>query len=161
MHEPEIVNSFRRILQALRLAAVQTQGQTGISAAQLFVLSQLKEADALSINQLARATMTDRSSVADVVERLVERKLVRRAASPEDKRKADVRLTAAGRALLRRAPQPPTELLLQGLRGLKETEVKALARLLERFCAELQLADGQPPMLFEGRKQRKRTRSVR
>lgn len=149
VYEPEILNSFRRILQALRLAAVQTQAATGISAAQLFVLSQLESAGALSINELAQATMTDRSSVADVVDRLAERRLVRRSASAEDRRRAEVRLTAAGRNLLRRAPSAPTTLLLDGLSGLSTTEVHSLSAGLARLCEELGLTEEAPGMLFE------------
>jgi DNA-binding MarR family transcriptional regulator len=148
-HESEVVNAFRRLLQALRQASVQTQAETGISAAQLFVLSQLQNAPSLSINELARLTMTDRSSVADVVERLTERKLVRRSPSLQDRRRADVRLTAAGRALLRKAPPAPTALLLGGLAHLSLAEVRTLAAGMKRLCEELGLTDEQPEMLFE------------
>jgi DNA-binding MarR family transcriptional regulator len=163
-YEPEILNSFRRILKALRLAAVQTHAATGISAAQLFVLSQLESGGALSINELAQATMTDRSSVADVVDRLVERRLVRRSASAEDRRRAEVRLTAQGRALLRRAPSAPTTLLLDGLAGLTASEVQVLSAGLARLCEELGLTEQAPEMLFEqprGSASRRRTAGKR
>lgn len=147
--QSDILNAFRRIMQALRLAAVQTHAETGISAAQLFVLSQLDQADALSINELAQATVTDRSSVADVVERLAQRRLVRRTASREDRRRAEIRLTAAGRALLKKAPAAPTSLLLEGLSGLSESEVRDLAVGLTRLCEVLGLEHETPAMLFE------------
>ena len=156
VYEPEILNAFRRILQALRQSAGRTHAQTGISSAQLFVLSQLQGADSLSIKELAQATMTDRSSVADVVDRLAERKLVRRSASREDRRRAEVRLTARGRALLQKAPRAPTEILLDGLHGLTEVELRSFAAILEKFCAELGLSEETPPMLFEPRRRPQR-----
>lgn len=145
----EILDAFRRILQALRLAAVQTHAQTGISAAQLFVLSQLADRGTLSIKELAQATMTDRSSVADVVDRLAQRRLLRRSPDPADRRRAVVRLTPAGRALLKRAPAAPTKLLLDGLAGLNQREIRALSTTLVRLCEELGLNEGLPQMLFE------------
>jgi DNA-binding MarR family transcriptional regulator len=147
--EAEILNSFRRILQALRLAAVQTHNETGVSAAQLYVLQQLDAYGSMSINQLAQATMTDRSSVADVVDRLAHRKLVRRGLSPEDKRRASVQLTDKGRALLAKAPQPPTAQLLAGLTRLSSGELHALATGLNRLVEELGIQDTPTTLLFE------------
>jgi DNA-binding MarR family transcriptional regulator len=145
----EILNAFRRILQALRLAAVQTHVETGMSAAQLFVLSQLDQNGSMSIKDLAQATMTDRSSVADVVDRLAARRLLKRTLDPDDRRRAIVRLTPKGQALLRGAPAAPTSLLLDGLHGLNHAEIQALATGLSRLCDELGLADAAPQMLFE------------
>ena len=147
--EAEVLNSFRRILQALRLAAVQTHNETGVSAAQLYVLEQLEALGSMSINQLAHATMTDRSSVADVVDRLAHRKLVRRTVSPEDKRRASVQLTDKGRTLLAKAPQAPTAQLLEGLGRLTSSELHALANGLDRLVRELGIQDTPTTLLFE------------
>jgi DNA-binding MarR family transcriptional regulator len=158
----EILNAFRRILQALRVAAVQTHAETGMSAAQLFVLSQLEQRGSMSIKELAQATMTDRSSVADVVDRLADRRLLKRTLDPEDRRRAIVRLTARGQTLLRGAPAAPTSLLLEGLDGLNQTEIRALATTLTRLCDELGLHDAAPQMLFErvrGAGKRRRARA--
>ena len=148
-YEPAIVNAFRRITQALRLAAAQTQQQAAISAAQLFVLSHLEQGGPLSISELADATMTDRSSVADVVERLAVRRLVRRRASAADGRRAEIRITAAGSELLRRAPEAPTAQLIAGIKGLSEREQRSLALGLLRLCDQMGLQGTPAGMLFE------------
>jgi DNA-binding MarR family transcriptional regulator len=143
------VDALRRILRAMRTAATETQATLGISAAQLFVLSQLAGAEALSINGLAARTLTDRSSVAAVVDRLVGRGLAERSASPRDRRRAEVRITRAGRNLLAAAPTAPTALLVSGLGRLGDDELHDLAASLGRLVRAMRLEATPAAMFFE------------
>lgn len=146
----EVVNGFRRLLRVLRMAAVETQASAGISAAQAYVLSQLTQADVLSVKELAARTLTDRSSVASVVDRLVEQGLAARSRSALDRRRAAIRITARGRRVAGRAPAPPTARLVTALEGFDEAEVRTLAQLLSRLVESMGLEQGPAPMLFEG-----------
>jgi DNA-binding MarR family transcriptional regulator len=143
------VDAVRRIFRALRNAAQQTQAQSGISAAQLFVLSTLADGAASSLTELGERTHTDRSSVGDVVERLAEAGLVERCRSARDRRRTEVRITPAGRSLLRSAPRPPTALLIAGLAAMEEDALAALAAGLARLTREMGLEAAPAPMLFE------------
>ncbi|HEY4219072.1 MAG TPA: MarR family transcriptional regulator [Gemmatimonadaceae bacterium] len=142
------VSSIRRIVRVLRLASQHTQTVAGISAAQLFVLQQLGDGSARSLNELAERTLTDRSSVAAVVERLQAQRLVDRTADPADRRRAAIRITAAGRRILQRAPDAPTTTLLGALRRLSPGELNALAHSLNRLTLALGAAHEPPSMLF-------------
>lgn len=146
------MDSLRRIVRALRVSAQRTQQAAGVSAAQLFVLRQLAERPAESLSELGERTMTDRSSVADVVERLAERGLVRRSTSTADRRRIAIEITAAGRRALAGAPEPPTALLMQGLERLDERALASLADGLERLVQSMGLASEPAPMLFEDRR---------
>lgn len=137
----------RRLDRGLRLAARQVERATGLSAAQLFVLEQLDDGAGLSLNELASRTFTDRSSVSAVVDRLVDAGFVRRSPDPDDKRRADIRITRSGRAVLARAPAAPTELLLRGLNRLSRSQLAALGRTLAVLNDELGFA--AEAMLFE------------
>ena len=143
------VDAVRRIVRALRVAAQRTHGEAGISAAQLFVLQQLEQAPARSLGALAARTMTDRSSVADVVERLAERALVQRAPNPDDRRRMTISLTAAGRRLLRSAPPSPTSLLIAALAELDDASLAALAHGLEELTERMGIAGEEATMLFD------------
>lgn len=145
----EAVDAVRRIFRALRVAAQQTQGQAGISAAQLFVLRSLSDGAASSITELGRRTYTDRTSVADVVERLAAAGLVIRSRSRADRRRMEVRITATGRSVLRDAPRPPTALLVAGMDALPDRELDALTEGLKRLASEMGLEAAPAPMLFE------------
>lgn len=142
------VVSIRRLVRVLRLTAQRTQSLSGISAAQLFVLQQLGTDTHLSMNDLAARTLTDRSSVADVVDRLVAQGLVDRAVDPQDRRRALVRITAGGRRVLARVPDAPTTALIGALRKLTLAERRTLARSLRRLTAALGADDEPATLLF-------------
>jgi DNA-binding MarR family transcriptional regulator len=98
---------------------------------------------------LAALTLTDRSSVSVVVDRLVRAGLATRQTAAADRRRADVRITRAGLAMLRRAPAPPTEILIRALRRMPRATVRRLAQTLAALNAELGFQ--QSTMLFEER----------
>jgi DNA-binding MarR family transcriptional regulator len=143
-----VVNGIRRLDRGLRLAARDVQRATGLSAAQLFVLEQLVNAPGASVNELAALTFTDRSSVSAVVDRLAAAGLATRAPARDDRRRADVRITPAGRAILHRAPPAPTMLLLSGLRRLSRTSLKQLGVTLSALNETLGFHEAD--MLFAG-----------
>lgn len=144
-----VVNAFRRIMRRLRLAAGETQVALGISAAQLYVLRQLTGGEVRSITELAQRTLTDRTSVAAVVEKLVTRGLIARNTSRDDRRRAAVRITAKGQRLLTTAPAAPTTLLVEALERLSSSELQLLAQGMTRLVSEMGLDAMRPSMLFE------------
>jgi DNA-binding MarR family transcriptional regulator len=93
--------------------------------------------------------MTDRSSVAAVVVRLLEGGLVESDRSHDDRRRVTVHISAQGRALLKGAPPPPTTLLLDGLRALPKQSRTELTSGLRALVASMGLADGTAGLLFE------------
>ena len=156
----DAVDAVRRLVRGLRLAEHRVRSTTGLSAAQLFVLGQLRDTDAASLTELADRTFTDRSSVTAVVERLERDGLVRTERDPRDRRRLVVRITAAGGRRLASAPQPPTVHLLAALRRLSSREVHALTAHLVALLDAMGLADEPATMLFEedgGRTRRSRS----
>ncbi|HJQ19399.1 MAG TPA: MarR family transcriptional regulator [Gemmatimonadaceae bacterium] len=142
-----VLNGVRRLDRGLRLAARDVERVTRMSAAQLFVLEQLADASAPSIGHLASRTMTDRSSVSVIVDRLASARYVSRVTSSSDRRRAEVRITKAGLKVLERAPTPPAQLLLAALRRLPAPMVKKLGEGLRQLNGELGFEEAG--MLFE------------
>jgi len=154
----QALDAIRRIVRALRESSRAAERSVGIGAAQLFVLQRLAAEPALSLNELAARTFTHQSSVSVVVTRLVERGLVARARGDDDARRVSLSVTAAGRALLGRAPSAAQDRLLAGLGLLGPTARRQLAALLGRLVDVMALPDRHPPMFFEaapGRRARK------
>jgi DNA-binding MarR family transcriptional regulator len=145
----QVLDAIRRIVRVLRLSSRAAEERAGVSAAQLFVLQALAEADQVSLNELAARTFTDQSSVSVVVARLVERGLVRRRRSVADARRLELRLSAKGRAVLQRAPAAPQDQLVAGLRRLSASELAVLAGALSRFVAAIGVDRSPADMLFE------------
>jgi DNA-binding MarR family transcriptional regulator len=143
------MNAVRSIVRAQRINTRAIELKMGISLAQLFVLQQLAERPAESLNELAERTATHQSSVSVVVRRLVDRGLVSRTSSPADKRRIEIDLTPAGRALLTDAPSTIQGQLMEGLRAMSRDEQSGLADLLERWLRGAKIDFAAPPMLGE------------
>ena len=149
VHVRAVVDSLRRIVRAFRISARALEDRLGISAAQLFVLHQLKEDDATSIDELAARTMTHQSSVSVVVGRLAERRLVTRRVAADDARRTEIALTANGHALLRKAPEVMQERLIGALARLGPDQLHSLAQQLTALVRELEMDRGEAGMFFD------------
>jgi len=156
----EALDSLRRIVRALREAARLSERRFGLSGAQLFVLHKLAGASPISLNELARLTHTHQSSVSTVVTRLVEQRLVRRVRSERDARMLQLTLTPAGARLVKRAPDPPADRLIEAIESLPSRQQKALAAALKRVAKAIGAA-GKPIMFFEEPRRRRGGRTRR
>lgn len=77
-------------------------GADGVTAVQFAILSVLQENDGLDQLTLSKAVGIDRTSGADVIKRLVRNDLVTREPSEDDARANVVRITQAGRTLIKK-----------------------------------------------------------
>jgi DNA-binding MarR family transcriptional regulator len=143
------MNAIRSIVRALRVNTRSIELKLGISLAQLFVLQQLADKPAESLNELAERTATHQSSVSVVVRRLVERGLVSRTASPTDKRRVHIGLTPAGEEVLRGAPPTVQHDLIEGMKRLRTDQRSTLADLMETWVLAAGIDLAAPPMMFE------------
>jgi len=144
-----ILDGIRHVVRVLRLSARAAERRVGVSGAQLYVLHQLAERPATSLNALAARTHTHQSSVSVVVARLVRRGLVERRVSVADRRRIELALTAAGRRLVRRAPGAAQERLVVAQGRLPAAERAGLATGLSRLVRSLGVARQTPGMFFE------------
>jgi len=143
------MNAVRSIVRALRINTRAIELKMGISLAQLFVLQQLAERPADSLNDLAERTATHQSSVSVVVRRLVERGYVMRTSSSADKRRIEIGLTPEGRKLLEDAPSTIQTQLVSAARQMTRDDQGTLAELLERWLTLAKIDLAAPPMLGE------------
>jgi DNA-binding MarR family transcriptional regulator len=155
----DAMDALRRIVRVLRVSGRAAERDRAISGAQLFVLQQLEESPAASLRELAIRTATDQSSVSVVVSRLVARGLVSRKTGRGDARRAELAITAAGRALTRRSPASAPGRLRDELLALPARVRAPLARGLTMLAARLEDAHGAPPMFFEESPTRRRRMS--
>lgn len=143
------LDALRRVVRELRLAAGSAATETGLSAAQLFVLQAVAAEPGASLTELAERTLTDRTSVAAVVERLAERGLVARARAAADRRRVEIRLTRAGERVLARAPHAPTRRVLDALDALPDRELRRLAAGLVDLTRAMGIAEAPAALLFD------------
>jgi DNA-binding MarR family transcriptional regulator len=81
----------------------QVFAPVGLRATQYAVLSRLKRGGPMSINALAAALVMDRTTLGRNILPLQRDGLIENVASPDDKRRRDLRLSEAGAAKLNRA----------------------------------------------------------
>ena len=150
--DPNIMRSMdaiRGVVRALRLNTRAIELEIGISLAQLFVLQQVAQRPATSLNDLAERTATHQSSVSVVVRRLVDRGLVTRQASSADKRRVQIALTPDGEKLLNGAPETIQVRLVAALETLPPGDRAQLAALLSKWLDAAGINYTSPPMLGE------------
>ena len=143
-----ILDAIRRLVRQLRLFDRAAQTSVGLSAAQLFILSELGKTPDLSLGELTERTHTDQSSASMVVTRLVDAGLVARERSPDDARRLVLRLTRAGRAALKKAPPVAQQALVELVNALSPGDRKRFADTFTHIVDEMG-ADKAAPMLFE------------
>ena len=143
------MDAVRAVVRALRINTRAIELEIGISLAQLFVLQQVAQRPATSLNDLAERTATHQSSVSVVVRRLVDRGLVTRRADAADKRRVQIELTPEGRKLLIGAPETIQVRLMSALHQLSPSDRQQLAQLLSKWLDAAGINYASPPMMGE------------
>jgi DNA-binding MarR family transcriptional regulator len=143
-----ILDGIRRLVRQLRVSDRAAQQLVGVSAAQLFVLSEVGKTPNMSLGELAQRALTDQSSVSAIVTRLVEAKLVSRRRAGDDARRLVLTLTRAGRAALKKAPPVAQEQILAAVEKLAPDERRRFAQTLNDILDAIG-AEKSAPMLFE------------
>jgi len=152
----QVLDSLRRIVQALRESSRRAEQELGVSGAQVFVLDALALAPALSLNELAQRTRTHQSSVSTVVTRLVKRGLIRRARADEDGRRLTLALSPDGRRLVARAPDVAQNRLLRAIDKLAPASRRVMAAALNAWASAVDGGRATPPMFFDAPEQKGR-----
>jgi MarR family transcriptional regulator, temperature-dependent positive regulator of motility len=139
-----VTHLLHRVLQLALDYHAEASGPVGLTQRQFTVLAAAGAADGVSQSDLVRATGIDRSTLADLVARMIAKGLLERERSATDARANTVRLSDAGRLALSEGGKPAArsdERLLDLLPQKKrESFVKTLATL-----AAAADATGAPP----------------
>lgn len=152
--ESSLSHLLRRAQQFAYDQFAQKMGDSTITPRQFIVLFAVNEEEGLSQTDLVNRTGIDRSTLADMISRMIKNGLLARKRTAEDARANAVRLTAAGRralsgtmpralaaekALLELLPRAAQTELLRGLsnlaaaiEGMKTVEKPARARTARR-----------------------------
>jgi len=144
-----IMDSLRRIVQALRQSTAHSQRSSNLTGAQALVIKHVGAHGGLSINDLAALTFTHQSTVSEVVGRLESRGLILRERARDDGRRCELRLSAKGESVARNAPITAQESLMQALKQLPPRRLSDLAQGLAALIDAAGLADQTPTMFFE------------
>jgi DNA-binding MarR family transcriptional regulator len=104
-----------------------------LTATQWAVLAKLQERGPCSQNRLGRRTAMDAATIKGVVDRLGKRGLIETRPDPEDGRRLEVALTAAGNALADRIAANAHRITEETLAPLSDAEQATLIALLRKL----------------------------
>lgn len=135
--EVRVLRRFRRVFNAVKTHFQQVEKRAGVGGAQLWALSVIGARPGIGVNDLARAMDIHQSTASNLVRTLAERELIGLGKSDTDRRTVQLRLLAAGRKVLRRAPGPFTGVLPQALASLDAATLARLDQDLARLIAML------------------------
>ena len=128
-----VTHLLHRVLQLALDFHAEASGPVGLTQRQYTVLAAAGAGDGVSQSDLVRATGIDRSTLADLVARMISKGLLERERSATDARANTVRLSAHGRAALaeggRPAARSDTRLLNLLPQKKRDSFVKTLATL--------------------------------
>lgn len=147
-----VMDSLRRIVQALRESTRQSEQASGPTPAQLLVLKRIEAQDGLSVNELAALAFTHQSTVSEIVSRLETRGLVRRERAASDGRRVELHLTDEGRMVLETSPSSAHEKLMQAVSSLPPQTLSDLAQGLDALIHAARLSDQPAAFFFEEQK---------
>jgi len=136
-----VTHLLHRVLQLALDYHAEASGPTGLTQRQYTVLAAAGASDGVSQSDLVRATGIDRSTLADLVARMIAKGLLERERSATDARANTVRLSDAGKAALADGGKPAAHSDARLLELLPPKKRESFVKTLSTLAAA---ADGAP-----------------
>lgn len=151
--EPRFVR-FQTILKDLRIVfrAIQNHSrlvekQSGLSAAQLWVMWELFAEPGLKVSELARVLSIHQSTCSNMLDKLQEKELIRRDRTASDQRIVKIYLSEKGIQLLAAAPRPAQGAVTEALLKLPDQALDNLEQGLTDLVKMLHTVDEDASMM--------------
>jgi MarR family transcriptional regulator, temperature-dependent positive regulator of motility len=139
-----VTHLLHRVLQLALDYHAEASGPAGLTQRQFTVLAAAGASDGVSQSDLVRATGIDRSTLADLVARMISKGLLERERSSTDARANTVRLSEAGRIALVEAGKPALKSDARLLELLPAKKREAFLKTLTTLASAAD-AGGAPP----------------
>jgi DNA-binding MarR family transcriptional regulator len=133
-----VANLIHRVRQCTDDAFASEAGSVDLTPRQLIVLEAISAMPGASQARLCAATGIDRSTLAEIMRRMVERRIVARRRSRQDARTYAIELTDAGHSMLRQACPVATKVEQRITEILGSRKTEELAQMLDRIVHGLQ-----------------------
>ena len=131
----EVLKKFRQVFRAAKLHFSAVEKRAGVTGAQLWALCELDEQPGVRVTDLAAAMALHQSTVSNLIDKLLRKRLIRRDRGDIDGRVVRLYLTAAGERVVRSAPQPARGVLPDALEHLPPTTLRGFDQQLANLLA--------------------------
>lgn len=122
-----------RAYQAFDFYSAAHIREMGLTAPQFDIIATLGNTAGMSFKDLGEKTLITKGTLTGVVDRLEDKKLVKRVACLKDGRKQYVQLTRAGEAMFARVFPAHLEYLQQVFTGFKSRDYEQMAAMLRQL----------------------------
>lgn len=136
----EIVQSLRRIFKAIQDYSQGVSKKFGITGPQLWALKTISTEGSLSLGELSKKMYLHPSTITGLVDRLEKKGYVLRDRGQKDRRVVKVQLTAQGKKVVRKAPNPIQGKMIYGLNKLKKRELGSIYDAVQKL---VEIAEAQ------------------
>ncbi|MCP5380933.1 MAG: MarR family transcriptional regulator [Kordiimonadaceae bacterium] len=137
----DIIISIRRITRAIDLQSKKLLKESGLTAPQLVVMTEMRKTGKVSPTVIARNVALSQATITSIIDRLEKSDLVRRERSEKDRRNIMVCLTEKGKLKLEEAPELLQAGFLREYGKLEVWEKTMLISSLQRIATMMDAED--------------------
>lgn len=139
----QTLKKFRIIFGSVRQHLREIEKTCGITGSQLWIIHEISKAPGIGISGLAQTLSIHQSTCSLLVDKLVQRQLVRKDRGQEDQRRVGLHILPEAEHILKIAPGPAEGILPEAIRALPVDELEKLDNALEKVIRQLQLSNPQ------------------
>lgn len=144
----ELLIALRRITRAMDLHSKQLEKNYGLTGPQLILLQVISQEGEIAIGNLAKRVSLSQATVTNIVERLEQKGILRRAKLGADKRLVFVGATEKAHQLLQSKPSVFQEDFITRFEKLEQWEQTLLLSSLQRLAVMLNAEKLVPDQIF-------------
>lgn len=137
----QVLKQFRVIYGSVRQHFREVEQTCGVTGSQLWIMQEVANNPGIGVSLLADRLSIHQSTCSQLLEKLVNRKLIIKERSKEDQRRVGLHLTDEATSLVKKAPGPAEGVLPEALEGLQDEAIKLLNQSLEKVIEQLQVKD--------------------
>lgn len=128
--ELHALERLRTIFGSARTHDAEVRRSAAISGSQLWALAEIARSQGVTVNGLSAQMALHQTTTSNLVNSLVEKKLIRRVRDDADQRIVHLHASVQGKQLLLRVPAPHAGLLVDALRRLDPSALEQLCETL-------------------------------
>ena len=137
--------AIRRIVRSHDLLSKALVRASGLTAAQLVLLKGIETLGEVTTTALSAYADISSDTVVTILDNIEDRNLIESYRSVSDRRIVHTRLTEAGRAVIRTAPEPLGDTIAQRFASLGEHRRAALVQAANEIADLMERGPGTPP----------------
>ncbi|WP_455375485.1 MarR family winged helix-turn-helix transcriptional regulator [Kaarinaea lacus] len=136
-----IVQDLRIVVRTIQAHSRWVEKQCGVSSVQLWAMWELFASPGQKVSDLSRLLSIHQSTASNMLDKMEEKKLIRRDRSGPDQRVVQLFLTKKGSDLLSVAPRPAQGAVQDALKRMSDEELNYLKNGLDALISHMTVSE--------------------